>query len=228
MVGDGKSAPRRRLSPADRREQILQAALGLFAHREVASVAVEEVAAAAGVSPALVHHYFGSREGVARAALAAAAADIVDRLLNLPPAEPAEVLALGLDAYLDFLITHPAAWGALVRAGGAAGSELGLAGESARIAREMDDAAVSVALRALDQPDPPAALLLALRGWTAMVKEASVQWTTLDVSRDVLFGVLAVSFHGALKAAAAADPAAQPALDRFEQTSPADGGEPAQ
>lgn len=52
---------RRRLNPDSRQSEILRAALTLFADRAADQVSVEEVAAAAGTSPAFVHHYFGSR-----------------------------------------------------------------------------------------------------------------------------------------------------------------------
>ena len=204
--------PRRRLSAADRRAQILQAALTLFAYRDVSTVAVEEVAAEAGVSPALVHHYFGTRDDLVHAALEAAAEEIAAKLEDLAPGTPAEVLAAGLETYLDFISEQPAAWSALLRAGATGGPA-----KSVRIARRADDAALRTALRALEEPDPVPALVISLRGWLGSLKEASQQWVSLgSVGRDVLYTVLAVSFHGALQAAAAADASAQPALDRFE------------
>ena len=60
------SAPRRyaRLDPEQRREQILDAANGLFAERGYDEVSIEDVARAAGVTRGLVHHYFGGRKDV--------------------------------------------------------------------------------------------------------------------------------------------------------------------
>ena len=54
----------RRLSPAERREQILDAANTLFAERGYEDVLVEDIARAAGVTRGLVHHYFGGRKDV--------------------------------------------------------------------------------------------------------------------------------------------------------------------
>src|SRR5881275_3060484 len=53
-----------RLDPAQRREQILEAANALFAERAYDEVSVEDIARAAGVARGLVHHYFGSRKDV--------------------------------------------------------------------------------------------------------------------------------------------------------------------
>ena len=54
----------RRLSPAERRDQILDAANTLFAERGYEDVLVEDIARAAGVTRGLVHHYFGGRKDV--------------------------------------------------------------------------------------------------------------------------------------------------------------------
>src|SRR3954469_24635858 len=53
-----------RLDPAQRREQILDAARALFAERSYDEVSVEDIANAAGVTRGLVHHYFGGRKEV--------------------------------------------------------------------------------------------------------------------------------------------------------------------
>lgn len=65
---------RQRLSPDQRREQILVAAERLFAERPYVDVSTTELAAAAGVARGLLNHYFGDKralylEVVRRAAL---------------------------------------------------------------------------------------------------------------------------------------------------------------
>src|SRR4051794_9093718 len=53
-----------RLDPAQRRDQILDAANALFAKRGYDEVSIEDIAGAAGVTRGLVHHYFGGRNEV--------------------------------------------------------------------------------------------------------------------------------------------------------------------
>ena len=53
-----------RLAPAQRREQMLDAANALFAERGYDEVSVEDIASSAGVTRGLVHHYFGGRKQV--------------------------------------------------------------------------------------------------------------------------------------------------------------------
>lgn len=52
---------RTRLSPDERRAQILDAAAELYRERPYDDVSLEELAAAAGVARGLLHHYFGSK-----------------------------------------------------------------------------------------------------------------------------------------------------------------------
>lgn len=59
---------RRKGSPQTR-QQILDAARHLFAERGYAGASIRAVAADAAVDPALVHHYFGTKEGLFRAVL---------------------------------------------------------------------------------------------------------------------------------------------------------------
>nr|MBA2463491.1 TetR/AcrR family transcriptional regulator [Nocardioidaceae bacterium] len=64
------STPRgRRPGGPDTRGQILEAARESFAQRGFGSTTIRAVAAAAGVDPALVHHYFGSKDDLFIAAL---------------------------------------------------------------------------------------------------------------------------------------------------------------
>jgi AcrR family transcriptional regulator len=57
-----KRARRRRLPAAQRREVILDAAIGLFASRGYHATAMEEIASAAGISKAVVYDHFASKQ----------------------------------------------------------------------------------------------------------------------------------------------------------------------
>lgn len=69
----------RRPGNPDTRETILAAARSTFAERGFDGASIRAIAAAAGVDPALVHHYFGSKDKLFLAAMNA-------------PADPAEVV----------------------------------------------------------------------------------------------------------------------------------------
>jgi AcrR family transcriptional regulator len=96
-----------RLQPAERRTQILDAArrvLEADPHRELS---VELVATEAGVSPALLFHYFGSKKKFQYAVIEAAAAEVMLRTapdLSLPPAEQ---LRSGIRAFVRAVLEAP-------------------------------------------------------------------------------------------------------------------------
>lgn len=204
------TSKRRRLDREERREEILDAALRLFAHRDAESVAMQELAQESGASAALIYHYFGDKRGLASAALERAADELVARMHTDPNDPVAVQLLVGLEVYLDYLREHPVSWSALLTAGGATDAEL------TGIARRVDDHAVSLSLRALAQLEPPLVLELALRGWLEMVKSVCLAWLrTGEPDRVTMQNLLAGAFFGCVEAAAAADPACAPALDRL-------------
>ena len=54
---------------ADIRQQIMDAAVDLFAHQGYAATSVRVIAERVGVNPAMIHYYFGSKEALLHAAL---------------------------------------------------------------------------------------------------------------------------------------------------------------
>jgi AcrR family transcriptional regulator len=61
--------PGRPAGASDRRERILTSARELFAQNGIDKTSIRTVAAAAGVDPALVHHYYGSKQQLFAAAI---------------------------------------------------------------------------------------------------------------------------------------------------------------
>ena len=61
--------PGRRPGPTETRETILASARELFAEKGYDGASARSIARAAGVDPALVHHFFGSKEGLFVAAM---------------------------------------------------------------------------------------------------------------------------------------------------------------
>ncbi|MEW2512579.1 TetR family transcriptional regulator C-terminal domain-containing protein [Streptomyces sp. NPDC046870] len=72
-----------RLSVAERREELLRAAIGQIEARGVAAVRIADVAAALGVSNALVLYHFSTKEKLVAAAFTYAAEDDLARLRGL-------------------------------------------------------------------------------------------------------------------------------------------------
>lgn len=96
-----------RLRPDERRAQILGAARRVLLadpHRELT---VELVAAEAGVSPALLFHYFGSKKKFQYAVIEEAAAEVILRTAPDPSLPPAERLRSGIRAFVRAVLEAP-------------------------------------------------------------------------------------------------------------------------
>jgi AcrR family transcriptional regulator len=111
---------RRRLSPEDRRAELLALGAEVFGKRPYDEVRIDEIAERAGVSRALMYHYFPDK----RAFFAAVVKDEADRLYaatnNPAPAGMTmfEEIRAGVLAYMAYHEQNPeAAWAAYVGLG---------------------------------------------------------------------------------------------------------------
>ncbi|GAA4834420.1 helix-turn-helix domain-containing protein [Kitasatospora terrestris] len=98
--------PRQRLSPADRRAQLLAVAAQLFAAQPYDDVLMEDVAERAGVSRALLYRHFPSKRDL----FAALYQQVADQLLARTRLDPAdtlvEQLTEGLDAHIEYFAAN--------------------------------------------------------------------------------------------------------------------------
>ncbi|MCX4546153.1 TetR/AcrR family transcriptional regulator [Streptomyces sp. NBC_01565] len=98
--------PRRRLSPDERRAQLLSVGAQLFAQHPYEEVLMEDVAERAGVSRALLYRHFAGKQEL----FAAVYRQASDRLLEQVPLDrPGDMLGQleeGLDVHLDYFIAH--------------------------------------------------------------------------------------------------------------------------
>jgi AcrR family transcriptional regulator len=111
---------RRRLSPEDRRAELLALGAEVFGKRPYDEVRIDEIAERAGVSRALMYHYFPDK----RTFFAAVVKDEADRLYDatniLPPVGMTffEEIRMGVMAYFAWQEQNPeAAWAAYVGLG---------------------------------------------------------------------------------------------------------------
>lgn len=101
-----------RLDPNVRREMIMHAAVQVFEQRDPSEVTFEEIAAAAGVSRALVYNYFGDRGGLLAAIYLATMDALITELAaeDQPSRPPDERLRALLRGCLAFARDHAAEW----------------------------------------------------------------------------------------------------------------------
>lgn len=161
---------RTRLPIDERRRQLLEAGLRLFAARPYPDVSVGEVAREAGVSHGLVFHYFGDKRGLYLGVVRAVADRLVAATAPASDSSPHEQLLAGLAAHMDFALRYPEAYVAFLH-GGAAGDE-----DVAQIIEDAHERSRRHILDALAIANPPPALEIALRGWQGFTEAAIVAW----------------------------------------------------
>ncbi|HEU0077011.1 MAG TPA: TetR family transcriptional regulator [Longimicrobiaceae bacterium] len=97
------------MSEIETSDTILAAAEELFARQGFAATTTKQIGTAAGVNPALIHYYFGNKEGLYRALLRRLFETIIAkgaRQLASSPAPDAAVRALvGIQS--ETMVTHP-------------------------------------------------------------------------------------------------------------------------
>ena len=91
------------------RARIAAAAESLFAARGYDGTAIRDLAKKAGVNSAMIHYYFGSKEGLYRAILEAAASKVRALLVDTSSraASTTDRLASFVDAYAEYILNHP-------------------------------------------------------------------------------------------------------------------------
>jgi AcrR family transcriptional regulator len=186
----------------ERREDLLAAGLRLFSDRPYDELAIDDIAAEAGVAKGLLYYYFGSKRGFYVAIVEAAARELAARLDPDHSLPPAERLRRALDAYLVYVEEHSAGYRTLL--GGGIGSDP----QVLAIRDEQRAFVIGLILDGIGQPrDPAPALRTALEGWLSFVEGASLDWLVRrDLQREEVRGLLIAALGGALAAARAADP----------------------
>ncbi|GHJ61195.1 TetR family transcriptional regulator [Nocardioides sp. OK12] len=191
-VSTGTPAPRTRLSPEQRRSQLLDLGVRLLATRSVDELSIDLLAEEAGISRGLLYHYFGNKQAFHEAVVRRAADDLISQ--TAPPVEgdPVHRLLVSVTAYVDYVDANYEGYLSLVR-GAASGNET--------MRAIYDDARRALTDRIFDEdphgnlvPDTPAARLL-LRGWASMVEEVVLRWkvTPDGITRDQLLELVAGS-----------------------------------
>ncbi|AZM60049.1 MULTISPECIES: TetR/AcrR family transcriptional regulator [unclassified Streptomyces] len=193
----------RRLSVEERRSQLLEAALSLFAHSAPEDVSLDDVSEAAGVSRPLVYRYFpGGKQQLYEAALRSAA-DELRTCFDEPHEGPLlPRLSRAVDRYLAFVDQHDAGFSALLQGGSVV--------ETSRTTAIVDGvrrAAAEHILSHLEVAEPGPRLRMTIRMWITAVEAASLIWLDEDKQppREELRDWLVEQFTAALAVTARRD-----------------------
>jgi AcrR family transcriptional regulator len=196
------SAPAyRRLENDERRRRLLELGARLFTEHAYDEISMAQIARAAGISKALLYHYFPSKQDYFVATLAGGAEELRAHVEPDPSLPPAQALAAAVDAYLEWIEHNADAYEKLLRSAGAMPD-----------VRELVDgvrtATADRILEGLDISANPRARI-AVRGWLWFMDGACLDWIAHgDVPRAELHGLLLGTLAGGLQAAGAELPSA--------------------
>jgi AcrR family transcriptional regulator len=193
-----------RLDVDERRRRLLGLGRRLFTRHAYDELSMAAIAREAGISKALLYHYFPSKQAYFAATLHQAAAEVAGRVTPPPGGAPAEQLRAALDAWLEWIDDNRVAYAKLMRSATAHPETRELVDG----VRDTTSAAIVTALHG--EGDPPPRLRAAVRGWLWFVDGACLDRLEHgDVARAELRELLAGTLAGAADAAGCADVAAR-------------------
>ena len=108
-----------RLGVDERRAQLLEVGTELFSKHSFEELSMVEIAREAGISKALLYHYFPSKEEFFKAALAEAAAELAQRTTPDQSLPPLDQVRASTRAFVDWIGERGAAYAKLLESVGA-------------------------------------------------------------------------------------------------------------
>ena len=186
----------RRLDVDERRRRLLERGVELFARHSYAELSMAAIAREAGISKALLYHYFPSKQDFFVATLQQGAQEIARRTEPDPNLPPLEALAASLDAFLGWIEENETAYRKLMES-------VGSVPEVKALIDEIRNATSDRILDGLGAGDPPPPRMrAAARGWLWFMDGAILDWLGhRDMTRTELRDFLLGSLAGSLTAA---------------------------
>ncbi len=174
-----------RLDVDERRRQLLELGARLFTERAYDELSMAQIAREAGISKALLYHYFPSKSAFFAATLREKAAELTARTEVEDDRPAAEQLLAGLDAFLAWVEDNQEGYAKLVRSAGIP--------EAAIVIDEVRDI---TAVRIVEGLGGGPRVRAAVRGWLWFLDGAILDWiehgdVTRDEVRDTALGALA-------------------------------------
>lgn len=174
---------RTRLSPQQRRAQLIELGTEMLADRPLEQISVEDIADQAGVSRGLLFHYFASKQDFHLEIVREASRSMIERTAPDPDLEPFEILRDSIANYVDYVSEKRDTFISLLRGTASGDPQMREVFEQTRTA--MADRTL-VQLAGLDMEVTPT-IDLAVRGWIAFVEEATITWLRdPQITRDEL------------------------------------------
>jgi AcrR family transcriptional regulator len=185
-----------RMQVDERRRRLLELGAELFARNSFDELSMSRIAREAGISKALLYHYFPTKQAFFMATLREAAEEVRRHTEPDPELPPREALAGSLDAFLGWIEQNETAYRKLMESAGSVP-------EVAALIADVRDRTSARVLEGLGAgADRPPRVRTAARAWLWFMDGAILDWLEhRDLSRaelrDFLLGVLAGSLSAA-------------------------------
>jgi AcrR family transcriptional regulator len=184
-----------RLDVDERRRQLLELGAELFLRHSYEELSMSGIARAAGVSKALLYHYFPSKRDYFQATLRQAAEEVAQRTEPDPGLDPFGQLSGSLDGFLGWIEEHPDAYRKLMESA-----------HHAEVRELIEEIRDRTSARIVDGLVPgggaPPGIRAAARAWLWFMDGACLDWIEhRDMTRDEVRGLLLGTLLGAITAA---------------------------
>jgi AcrR family transcriptional regulator len=205
--GAGETVKRTRLSPEERRAQLIALGAKMLGERAIEDISVSEIAEQAGISRGLLFHYFPTKQDFQLATVSHANAELLEHVAPDRSLGVFEMLRDSIERYIDYVGANRNSYVALLRGPASASPDL------VPLVDQTRDAIIGIVLTEapvpVDETDHPR-LMLAMRGWIAFVEETTLTWLrTEPIPREQLIDLLVESL---IAIAFSLDPALAAAL----------------
>jgi len=182
-----------RLENDERRRRLLELGADLFTRNAYDEISMAQIAREAGISKALLYHYFPSKQDYFVATLASGAEELRRRVEPDPELPPAEALTAAIDAYLAWIEDNSEAYEKLLQSAATVP-------EVREIVEGVRATTVDRILAGIGATTPVART--AVRGWLWFMDGACLDWIAhRDLDRGQVLGLLLGTLGGALMAA---------------------------
>jgi len=183
-----------RLENDERRRRLLELGADLFTTHAFDEISMAQIAREAGISKALLYHYFPSKQEYFVATLASGAEELRRRVEPDPDLPPAEALTAAVDAYLAWIEDNAKAYEKLLQSAATVP-------EVRELVEGVRATTVDRLLEGIGAAGNPAART-AVRGWLWFMDGACLDWIAhRDLDRGQLLGLVLGTLFGALMAA---------------------------
>src|SRR4029453_10201553 len=167
-----------RMQVDDRRRQLLERGAELFATHSFGELSMAKIAREAGISKALLYHYFPSKQDFFVATLRQGAEEIARRTAPDPDLPPFEALAGSLDAFLGWIEENETAYRKLMESVGSVPEVKALIDEI------RDRTSARILAGGTGGPPPSPRLRAVTRAWLWFIDGVILDWLEhRDLSR---------------------------------------------